>query len=205
MTSPRDIILQRVRDALAPLPERASLPDWDENLLAPRVPPETNDRWTRFSSQLRSANGDPCTKISEVVTLLRDNQWLHGYCDPTLWPKIAAGFDDSFTVETTFDRSRLDDYAFGITAACGAIVETGTLILGDHTTSSRLGALAPWVHIAVVSPAQLHADLSAALVAAPDDPNLIWVTGPSKTADVEGILIEGVHGPGRQIALLHES
>jgi len=35
-----------------------------------------------------------------------------------------------------------------------------------------------------------------------DDPNTIWVTGPSKTADVEGILIEGVHGPGRQIALL---
>jgi L-lactate dehydrogenase complex protein LldG len=37
-----------------------------------------------------------------------------------------------------------------------------------------------------------------------DDPNIIWVTGPSKTADVEGILIEGVHGPGRQIALLME-
>ena len=34
------------------------------------------------------------------------------------------------------------------------------------------------------------------------DPNIIWVTGPSKTADVEGILIEGVHGPGIQIALL---
>jgi L-lactate dehydrogenase complex protein LldG len=34
------------------------------------------------------------------------------------------------------------------------------------------------------------------------DPNIIWCTGPSKTADVEGILIEGVHGPGVQIALL---
>ena len=35
-----------------------------------------------------------------------------------------------------------------------------------------------------------------------DSPNIIWCTGPSKTADVEGILIEGVHGPGEQIALL---
>jgi len=35
-----------------------------------------------------------------------------------------------------------------------------------------------------------------------NDNNVIWVTGPSKTADVEGILIEGVHGPGVQIALV---
>ena len=35
-----------------------------------------------------------------------------------------------------------------------------------------------------------------------DAPNTIWCTGPSKTADVEGILIEGVHGPGEQVALL---
>ena len=34
------------------------------------------------------------------------------------------------------------------------------------------------------------------------DPNIVRMTGLSKTADVEGILIEGVHGPGRQIALL---
>jgi L-lactate dehydrogenase complex protein LldG len=33
------------------------------------------------------------------------------------------------------------------------------------------------------------------------DPNVVWCTGPSKTSDVEGILIEGVHGPGAQIAL----
>ncbi len=36
-----------------------------------------------------------------------------------------------------------------------------------------------------------------------DDPNVIFCTGPSKTADVEGILIEGVHGPGEQVALIH--
>ena len=35
-----------------------------------------------------------------------------------------------------------------------------------------------------------------------DSSNIVWATGPSKTADVEGILIEGVHGPGEEIALL---
>lgn len=42
-----------------------------------------------------------------------------------------------------------------------------------------------------------------AIAALGDDPNVIFCTGPSKTADVEGILIEGVHGPGEQVALIY--
>ncbi|WP_437325655.1 LUD domain-containing protein [Sorangium sp. So ce381] len=34
------------------------------------------------------------------------------------------------------------------------------------------------------------------------DPYGVWCTGPSKTADVEGLLIQGVHGPGEPIALI---
>ena len=41
-----------------------------------------------------------------------------------------------------------------------------------------------------------------AVAALGNDRNVIWCTGPSKTADVEGILIEGVHGPGAQITLV---
>jgi L-lactate dehydrogenase complex protein LldG len=96
----------------------------------------------------------------------------------------------------------VDDYQFGITRAVGAIAETGTLILSDTTTSRRLGALAPWVHIALLRREEVLTNVAQAVALLGDDPNIIWVTGPSKTADVEGILIEGVHGPGRQIALL---
>jgi L-lactate dehydrogenase complex protein LldG len=83
----------------------------------------------------------------------------------------------------------------------GAIAETGTVILSDATTSSRLAALAPWAHVAVIPRGALYPDLPAAVAALGSDPNVIWCTGPSKTADVEGILIEGVHGPGAQIAM----
>ena len=44
--------------------------------------------------------------------------------------------------------------------------------------------------------------MATAIAALGDDPNVIFCTGPSKTADVEGILIEGVHGPGEQVALI---
>jgi len=140
--------------------------------------------------------------VAELVALLEKNNWRRGYCDPALWPRFEAAFPAGFTVATTYDRTRVDDYDFGITAAAGAIAETGTLVLTDGGTSSRLAALAPWVHVAVLSREQIHLDIVAALAALPADPNIIWVTGPSKTADVEGILIEGVHGPGVQVALL---
>ena len=77
-------------------------------------------------------------------------------------------------------------------------------MLSDATSSSRLGALTPWVHVAVLKRAQIHLDLQQAVTALPKDPNVVFCTGPSKTADVEGILIEGVHGPGQQVALLLE-
>ena len=104
-------------------------------------------------------------------------------------------------METTFDVARLDEYEFGITRAAGAIAETGTVILRDAETSSRLGALAPWTHLAVFPRAKLYATVAEAAAILGQDPHITWVTGPSKTADVEGILIEGVHGPGRQLAV----
>jgi L-lactate dehydrogenase complex protein LldG len=81
------------------------------------------------------------------------------------------------------------------------IAETGTIILKDRDTTNRLAALAPWVHIAVGHSDSIHRTLLDAIDAFGDDPNIVMVTGPSKTADVEGIMIEGVHAPGEQILL----
>lgn len=202
MSSSRDLILGRVRDALAPLSKRAPLPEWDPAGARSTVAPSGADLWQAFCARLRAVNGTPVASASELVALLDAKGWRHGYCDPALWPSLKAAFPPAFTVETAFERARVDDYQFGITAADGAIAETGTLVLSDRGTSSRLAALAPWVHVAAVRHAQIVPDLASALALLGDDPNVIWVTGPSKTADVEGILIEGVHGPGMQVALL---
>ncbi|MFT3829134.1 MAG: LUD domain-containing protein [Opitutaceae bacterium] len=202
MSDSREQILNRVRSALAPLTTRAPLPEWDRDLVVLREARGAIDGWSLFAARMKAMNGLPLASTAELVALLESNNWKHGYCDPALWPQLRAAFPAAIQVETEFDRARVDDYDFGITAATGAIAETGTLILSDRDTSRRLGALAPWVHVAVLRREQIFADLPAAVAALPADPNIVWVTGPSKTADVEGILIEGVHGPGRQVALL---
>jgi len=198
----RESILSRVRGALAPLHERAAMPDYTTELAVMRQMMGSRDGLVVFAERLALVNGIALTDPAALVARLRENKWLHGYCDPALWPALAPHFGADFKVETTYDRKRVDDYAFGITRAVGAIAETGTIVLNDATTSRRLGALAPWVHIAVVERAKIFSDLPEAVAGLGQDTNVIWVTGPSKTADVEGILIEGVHGPGVQIALV---
>jgi L-lactate dehydrogenase complex protein LldG len=204
MNDDREIILSRVRGALAPLAERAGYPAFADDVAVMRDVVDWRDPWGVFCERVKLVNGAGMERVEDVVALLKENRWLHGYCDPKLWPRLAPAFGPEFAVETEFDRTRIDDYQFGITRAVGAIAETGSIILSDASTSRRLGALAPWVHIAVLRREEVLKNVAQAVALLGDDPNTIWATGPSKTADVEGILIEGVHGPGRQIALLME-
>jgi L-lactate dehydrogenase complex protein LldG len=202
MSTDREAIFSRVRGALAPLHERAPLPDYDSEIAVMRKLITGRDLVELFSERIKRVNGLAFTDVAALVAYLQTGGWLRGYCDPVLWPDLAPHFGGAFKVETDFDRTRVDDYAFGITCAAGAIAESGTVILNDATTSARLAALAPWVHVAVVDRATIFSDLPQAVASLGSDPNVIWCTGPSKTADVEGILIEGVHGPGAQIALV---
>jgi len=199
----RTSIFAKIESANAVLKSKASYPDYDPQIVhsAPKL--EGTDLWEIFSRNFKSVNGRPMDSIEKIIDFLDGNNQRHGYCDPTLYDSIgshlaAAGLN----VETEYDRNRYDDYQFGITRATGAIAESGSVILDDNLTSHRLAALSPWVHVAVLQRSEILRTIPDAVAAFGDSPNIIWATGPSKTADVEGILIEGVHGPGEQIALL---
>jgi L-lactate dehydrogenase complex protein LldG len=202
MSDDREAIFSRARAALAPLKERAPLPDYDSEIAVMRTMVAGRDLAELFGERIKRVNGVALPNVAALVTHLRAGGWLRGYCDPAVWARLAPAFGADFNVELEFDRARVDDYAFGITCAAGAIAESGTIILNDATTSRRLAALAPWVHVAIVGRATIFPDIPAAVAAFGQDPNIVWCTGPSKTADVEGILIEGVHGPGVQIAVI---
>jgi L-lactate dehydrogenase complex protein LldG len=74
------------------------------------------------------------------------------------------------------------------------------VVIKESSTPSRLAALAPWIHITLVDGDTCsYRTLVEAISDLGTEPYVVFATGPSKTADVEGILIEGVHGPGRQI------
>ena len=199
----RSAIYEGIRAALAPLTKRAPLPAWDPTATVCPAPGDT--LIAQFRSRMERVHGTVLDDVPALAAFLRARDALFGYCAPDILSHWHATREmaalDGIVLESTFDRSRIDAYAFGITRAAGAIAESGTLILNDAVTQPRLAALAPWIHIAAVPIGSLYADIPTALRHFGDDPSVIWVTGPSKTADVEGILIEGVHGPGVQACL----
>src|ERR1700733_8668658 len=120
MPDDRELILSRVRGALAPLAERAALPDYDGDLAVMRQLIAGRDLVELFTERMLLVNGLVLTDTSGLVSLLRESEWLHGYCDPALWPDLAPSFGAGFAIETGFDRGRIEEYAFGITRAAGA-------------------------------------------------------------------------------------
>lgn len=199
----RAAIFAKIESATAMVKAKAAYPEYNLSIVHSQPKLQGTDLWEIFTRNFSAVNGRAMTSVAELLDFLKQSNQLHGYCDPLLYDGIGAQLAAAgLVVETEYHRDRYDDYQFGITRASGAIAESGTVIIDDDRTSHRLAALSPWVHVAVLTREEIHRSIPDAVAAFGDSPNIIWCTGPSKTADVEGILIEGVHGPGEQIALV---
>ena len=83
----------------------------------------------------------------------------------------------------------------GVTGADFALPETGTLGLRSSIEQPRTVSLLPRVHLALIRPTCLRADLHQVFDEAKNDGYFVFVTGPSRTADIELTVTVGVHGP----------
>ncbi|WP_372396061.1 lactate utilization protein [Azospirillum sp. HJ39] len=94
----------------------------------------------------------------------------------------------------------------GLTTTRGAIAETGSLILWPTAEEPRTLSLVPHIHVALLRADALYDTFLQAMRAqgwAQAMPtNVLLVSGPSKTADIEQTLAYGVHGPKRLVVLL---
>ena len=201
MSAAREKIFAGIRAALEPLPHRASRPEVPRGVADARWLGGEADTVALFLKRARAVGTLCFESPAELVAWLGDRSPAALYV-PREFDDLAAALAGAATVTREYRRERVDEIDAAISPAAGAIAESGTIILADASTPDRLAALAPWTHVALVRRETVHRSIADALAALPDDPNVIWVTGPSKTADVEGILIQGVHGPGVQACLL---
>ena len=94
----------------------------------------------------------------------------------------------------------------GVTSTVAGIADTGTLVLRPGAREPRTLSLVPAVHVAVLRVDTLYASLPVALraLAPPGDmpSNLLLISGPSKTADIQQVLAYGAHGPKELVIVL---
>jgi L-lactate dehydrogenase complex protein LldG len=88
----------------------------------------------------------------------------------------------------------------GITGADYALADTGTLVMLASPREARMISLLPPAHLAIVPAGCILSGLDELFALLPDPAaqtsSMVLITGPSRTADIEQILVRGVHGPG---------
>ncbi|HYL37153.1 MAG TPA: lactate utilization protein [Bryobacteraceae bacterium] len=124
-------------------------------------------------------------------------------CGVTSLPNVRSGFTDREAL-----REASSTAVIGITSADYALAETGSLVLLSSPLEARLISLLPPVHVAVFPRSRILANLDELLRAVPlpaeQTSSMVLITGPSRTADIEQILVRGVHGPGEVYAVIVE-
>ncbi len=119
------------------------------------------------------------------------------------WQTLAGLSDRNWIVEPGLDVGQggmhvdcdVWNASVGVTRADLAVAETGSLLLNQWPFSRRMASLAPPIHVAVINESSIVPTLDAAIERL-ERTNAVLVTGPSRTADIEGVLVRGVHGPG---------
>lgn len=132
-----------------------------------------------------------CHKIALPVSKLLDGL-------DVLKHLVEAGFDATRWDQMTLDE--LYDYDCGVTDVTYAVAETGSLVIRGSANHGRSLSLVPPIHVAILEPRNFLPDLVDVfdrLGKDADPGNINFITGPSKTSDIEMNLVVGVHGPCR--------
>jgi len=118
-----------------------------------------------------------------------------------------AGLDWAAAGVAFEDRPAAKDDATGLTGCFCAIAETGTVLLLSAPDQPKVTALLPETHLCVVRASRLLDTMeeSFALLRAEvgEPPRAVfYVSGPSRTADIEQTIVIGAHGPYRVHAIV---
>jgi L-lactate dehydrogenase complex protein LldG len=201
----REHILHRVRTALGRSEGQPAAAAPAVRLRVPDV-----DRETRIASMLervealagktyRASNPeDACGFAASLLagkTAIASNAPFLAECGVTALPGVRSGVTDREEL-----RELCATCDLGITSADYALADTGTLVMLSSPQEARMISLLPPAHLAIVPADCILGSLDELFTILPNPAELtssmVLITGPSRTADIEQILVRGVHGPG---------
>ncbi len=223
--SERDAILRRIREALvvpAPRPGAhhgdgppelpAQHDSSDFRPLLPLVGPTPAERLALFaknSADLMTefiALDDPTDLPERLREIAAREGWQSIASHPhPLLDRAIETLD--CTKNQMLDKAALGSCDAGITACDALIAQTGSILVTSRSAGGRALSILPPHHVVIATRDQLLPDLPAAFALvrekyAADYPSMIsLITGPSRTGDIERILVLGAHGPKKLTVL----
>jgi len=215
--SAREKILSRIRKAQGRGGSRPSQPELEavETYLRahPRgtLPPVEGDLVARFRARaeaMQSTTDEVAARVevpTAVARYLKSGNLPLAGC---VWPQL-ADLDWRGAGLALEPREANGSDAVGVSGAFAAIAETGTLALASGPDTPATASLLPETHVAVVSVRRIVAHMEDAWALAREEfrqlPRAInFVSGPSRTADIDQTIVLGAHGPYRvHIVLVH--
>jgi L-lactate dehydrogenase complex protein LldG len=218
--SSRDTILQRIRSGLgqAEAAGFAHLSPPPVPEVWPRVTSDPAVLAARFEEELRGVQGEPirCASMdearSQLARLTETEGWTTvGAFDRPLAREVASSLPAERITWTHGDWQprEMATLSASLITAEALLADSGTCVVACPTAPERLLCYLPPACVVVARIDQLAEHLPAAwgeLTKRLADPaargELVMVTGPSRTADIEKILILGAHGPKRLVVLL---
>lgn len=187
------------------------------------VPLAGDDLARRFCSELQAVGGETFDLTASADPAAEIGGWLKGLgmeravidSDPA-WDRLVLPVRDVVasaglsleSVDSSASPTELAEFDLGVTLADAAIAETGTIAQCARPFRPRSISLVPRCHMVLVPADRLLGGFEdffegvdeGATWASGDadfDSYFTWITGPSRTADIEKTLTIGVHGPGR--------
>ena len=207
--SDRALILQRIRAGLTQGNQGWRQPQElqpTHELLSP-----ISDRVGRFRSRAETLS----STVTGPVALNAIPETVARYLSEHRLPPAAVAWPDVARLDWTTHGiavrpppARPDD-AVGITGAYCAIAETGTLALLSGADTPATVSLLPETHIALVPVARIVAHMEDCFARLRAEHGTVprainFVSGPSRTADIEQTVTIGAHGPYRVLIVLCE-
>lgn len=223
----RDAILGRIAEALcieapkhheapekaAPAGVTAPFREW-----LPPVGESRKDQIALFAQQSEALR----TEFHECATEAAAVKHLAGLATELGWKKIAVHsgeltnalaekLTDSVSilhVDQGYEKEALEACDAGLTECEALVAQTGSVCVTSRSSGGRALSVLPPHHIVIARKSQMVTDLAAAyaLLAekyAGNYPSFIsFITGPSRTGDIERILVLGAHGPKKLTVLL---
>jgi L-lactate dehydrogenase complex protein LldG len=175
----------------------------------PAVGASLDDQITLFGQNAEALKADfrPVASLDEasrqLAALAGENNWKR---IATHRHPVATGLAeklglDCLLTDSGYATAALEQCDAAVTGCDALIAQTGSVLVSTSSAGGRALSVLPPHHIVIARRGQIVPDLASALqlarkLYAPNWPSFLsFITGPSRTGDIERILVLGAHGP----------